>query len=103
MIVTCVNIWVKTEYIEDFKVESIKNHNNSVKEIGNLRFDILQNTNDPCRFTLYEAYKTKIDAANHKETAHYLEWKKNVAPMMAQPREGLSHKVIAPIGTNKWS
>ena len=42
MIVTCVHVWVKKDHIDDFKKASIENHEKSVKEPGNLRFDFLQ-------------------------------------------------------------
>ncbi len=102
MIATCVNIWVKEENIDAFIETSVKNHKESVKESGNLRFDILQNSEDPSRFTLYEAYETTEAAAAHKDTAHYKEWRETVADMMAQPREGLKHNVIAPAGLDGW-
>lgn len=102
MIVTCVNVYVKEENINDFIKASVENHNGSIKEPGNLRFDVLQNNDDPSRFTLYEAYESKEAAAAHKETDHYKKWRETVAPMMAKPREGLAHSVIAPAETSLW-
>ncbi|HDY89678.1 MAG TPA: antibiotic biosynthesis monooxygenase [bacterium] len=102
MIVTCVHVYVKKEHIDDFKKASIKNHNSSVHEPGNLRFDVLQSTKKPSQFMLYEAYESEEAAAAHKETAHYLEWKRTVADWMAQPREGVPYKVICPEDRSKW-
>jgi (4S)-4-hydroxy-5-phosphonooxypentane-2,3-dione isomerase len=102
VIVTCVNVWVKLENIEEFIAASVENHNNSVNEPGNLRFDLLQNSLDPCRFTLYEAYESDEAAAAHKQTAHYSKWRETVAPWMAKPREGLVHNVIAPADYKRW-
>ena len=60
----------------------------SIHEPGNLRFDILQMSEDPTRFILYEAYADEPAARAHKETAHYLAWRERVGPMMAEPRRG---------------
>lgn len=101
MIVTCVTIFVKPENVVEFINATIENHNNSVKEPGNLRFDFLQAKDDPTKFFLYEAYETVESAAAHKNTSHYLKWRDLVAPWMAKPREGVAHTVISPEGS-KW-
>ena len=102
MTVTCVNIRVKSEHIDEFIRASLENHRNSILEEGNLRFDILQNASDPSRFTLYEAYRSEEDAAAHKKTAHYAVWRDTVAPWMAEPREGVKHNVLAPTDVSLW-
>ena len=96
MIVTIVHVEVKPEHIEDFIKASAINHHSSVKEPGNLRFDVLQNGEIPALFALYEAYEDQDDAAAHKETSHYLEWRELVAPWMAKPREGIRYNGILP-------
>ena len=71
MIVTFVHVWVKEGHIEDFREASIANHWESIKEPGNLRFDVLQDDADPAKFVLYEAYESEEASAEHKKTAHY--------------------------------
>jgi (4S)-4-hydroxy-5-phosphonooxypentane-2,3-dione isomerase len=102
MIVTSVTVHVKKEHIDDFIAATMENHENSVQENGNLRFDVLQCADDPCRFLLYEAYETEEDVLAHKETAHYLKWKQSVDPWMAVPRQGVKHKIIAPAQRDMW-
>ncbi len=102
MIVTCVHVYVKTEFIDQFIAATTDNHNESVKEEGNLSFDFLQNDEDPSRFMLYEAYISEAAAALHKTTSHYLKWRETVAEMMAKPREGVKHKVICPKTPEQW-
>lgn len=102
MIVTCVTVFVKQENISQFIQATQENHNESVKEKDNLRFDFLQCSSDPSRFFLYEAYENDEASAAHKNTPHYLKWKEAVAPWMAKPREGIAHRVIAPSETKKW-
>ena len=96
MVATLVHIWVKPEYQVDFIKATIENHEKSVKEKGNLRFDILRDGSDKNKFLLYEAYDSEQAAAAHKETEHYLKWRETVANMMAQPREGIKHNIIRP-------
>ena len=72
MHVTLVYVHVLQDYIEDFIRASEANHNASIQEPGNLRFDILQSADDPTRFVLYEAYLTKKDPAGAAETAEQL-------------------------------
>ena len=66
MIVTCVAVYVKEEHIDDFIEVTTKNHEGSVKEPGNVRFDVLQRRDDPTTFLLYEAYESEEDVAAHK-------------------------------------
>ncbi|MGB7566334.1 MAG: antibiotic biosynthesis monooxygenase [Chitinivibrionales bacterium] len=102
MIVTTVSVHVKPENITQFIEATIKNHEASVQEPGNLRFDILQNTDDPSKFLLYEAYESEKSAAAHKKTIHYLQWKAAVAGWMQTPREGAPYKVVRPVDKAMW-
>ena len=96
MIVTIVHVEVKPEYVDDFIEATSENHLLSVKEPGNLRFDVLQLTENPAQFALYEAYESAQYAAAHKETVHYLTWRVKVAEWMAKPREGISYQGLLP-------
>lgn len=92
MTVTIVHVYVKPENIDDFIRITSKNHDHSVKEPDNLRFDVLQDVENPAKFVLYEAYENEAAAAAHKNTDHYLEWREEVAPWMARGREGIKYK-----------
>lgn len=102
MIVTCVHIFVKEDKIADFKKATIENHANSVKEPGNLRFDLLQDAQDQCKFMLYEAYESEEAANLHKNTPHYATWRDTVADWMAQPRNGVRYNIVAPLKREEW-
>jgi (4S)-4-hydroxy-5-phosphonooxypentane-2,3-dione isomerase len=86
MIILLVSIEVKPDHIEAFKAASIANAGNSVQEPGIVRFDVIQQTDDPTRFALVEVYRTAEAIDRHKETAHYHQWLDTVAEMMATPR-----------------
>lgn len=96
MHVTLVHVHVKPEAIDAFVAACRENHEHSVREPGNRRFDVLQDPADPTRFILYEAYAGAVDAAAHKSTAHYLAWRDTVADMMAEPRRGVSYVGLFP-------
>jgi len=98
MYVTIVHVHVKAENIEDFINACRLNHEASVMEDGNLRFDVIQQQNDPARFILYEAYESQETAALHKNTNHYLKWRDTVADWMASPRQGIVHNGLFPAG-----
>jgi autoinducer 2-degrading protein len=98
MHVTLVHVSVKPEYVDVFIEATRRNHEASVQESGNRRFDVLQSAEDPARFVLYEAYASAADAAAHKETAHYLAWREAVADWMAEPRRGVSYQGLYPQG-----
>jgi autoinducer 2-degrading protein len=102
MVVTCVYVYVKSEGIEDFIEATIANHLESVKEPGNLRFDFIQQTDDPARFMIYEAYESDEAAAAHKTTVHYLKWRDRVKDLMAEPRMGVKYIMIQPDKRAKW-
>jgi autoinducer 2-degrading protein len=96
MHVTLVHIHVDPQHLQDFIAATRANHEASVHEPGNLRFDVLQAADDATRFVLYEAYASAADAARHKETAHYLKWRETVAAWMAEPRQGVSYHGLFP-------
>lgn len=102
MIVTFVHVWVKPEHVDDFIAASTENHQNSIKEAGNLRFDLVQDASDPTKFVIYEAYESDEAAAAHKETTHYLKWREAVADWMAKPRNGEKHIILAPTDKTLW-
>ena len=102
MIVYCVNVYVKKENIQDFIAATIKNHESTVQEPGNLRFDVLQCIDNPSRFLLYEAYESEEASKAHKKTEHYLEWRKTIEYWMAKPRVGVPHRVIRPEDRCMW-
>lgn len=99
---TLVYIEVKDEYIEDFIRATAANHAASIKEPGNLRFDVLQQDDDPQQFILYEIYTDEQASIAHKQTPHYMTWRDSVADWMASPRRGVLHKALYPQSTHQW-
>ncbi|CAK9043843.1 (4S)-4-hydroxy-5-phosphonooxypentane-2 [Durusdinium trenchii] len=100
--ITHVYVSVTPGKEQEFKKATRENAMQSVKEWGNLRFDVLQSVETPTEFLLIEVYRTAGDAAQHKETKHYLEWRSTVADMMAKPREAKKYVTHFPTVPAAW-
>lgn len=98
MHVTLVHVQVKPAHIDDFIAATRLNHEASIQESGNYRFDVLQSPENPAHFILYEAYASQDAVAAHKQTAHYLTWRDTVSTWMAEPRQGVSYVGLFPQG-----
>ena len=96
MLIVHVQVHVKPEHIEAFKLATIENAANSVREPGIARFDVIQQADDPTRFVLVEAYRNTEATAHHKATAHYHAWAEKVADMLAEPRSRVVYANIYP-------
>lgn len=97
MHVTLIHVDVKPERVADFIEACRVNHVRSIEEVGNRRFDVIQDAAIPTRFILYEAYITAGQAAAHKQTAHYRQWREAVADMMATPRRSVPYHGLFPV------
>jgi autoinducer 2-degrading protein len=102
MIVNCVFVQVKPDAVDRFIEATVANHLETLKEEGNLRFDLIQQADDPCKFMIYEAFVSDEGAAGHKNTAHYLKWRDLVSDFMAEPRKGIKYNIIAPNNKSEW-
>jgi (4S)-4-hydroxy-5-phosphonooxypentane-2,3-dione isomerase len=102
MVVTCVHVNIKPEAVNDFIEASVMNHEGSIKEPGNLRFDILQQADNTCRFMLYEAFESEEAVEVHKATSHYLKWRDTVKDMMAETRYGVRYNILEPKQRSEW-
>ncbi len=91
MYIVQVSVHVKPEYVDAFREAALENARNSVQEPGIARFDVLQQLDDPQRFTLIEVYRSPEGQARHRETAHYARWRDAVADMMAEPRSAVKY------------
>ena len=100
MLVVHVHVHVKPEHVAAFRQATLENARNSVQEPGIARFDVVQQTDDPTRFTLVEAYRTAEATAAHKATAHYAKWRDAVADMMAEPRTSVKYANVFPPDAN---
>jgi autoinducer 2-degrading protein len=100
MHIVLVSVHVKPEAVEAFKSAIRANAQGSILEPGVVRFDVLQQAEDPTRFTLYEVYRCAEDQLTHRESAHYLRWRDTVTDMMADPRQGIRYVNLLPDDEN---
>ena len=103
MHVVFVHVHVKPERRDDFLAASLENARNTVREPGALRFDVVQQIDDPDRFVLYEVYRDEAGMLAHKETDHYARWRDTVADWMAEPRKGVKHISCFPESEDAWA
>jgi (4S)-4-hydroxy-5-phosphonooxypentane-2,3-dione isomerase len=100
MIVAIINARVKPESIEAFKTASIDNASHSIQEPGIVRFDVLQQSDDPTKFILYEVYRSPEAIAHHKESVHYARWRDAVSDLMFEPRTRIQCANVFPEDLN---
>ena len=96
MLIVHVFVHVKADSVDAFAAATLENARNSIREPGVVRFDVVQQEDDPTRFLLIEIYRTPQDPARHKETAHYATWRDAVEPMMAEPRRSVKYRALFP-------
>lgn len=96
MFVVIANIQVKPECVDAFRAACAENSRNSIQEPGCLRFDVLQQHDDPTKFALFEIYRQPEDFGAHKETAHYAVWADQAAAMQDGPRSSAKFRKLYP-------
>ena len=96
MYIVHVYAHVKEEFVEEFKNATIENAKESINEPGIVRFDVVQEHEDPTRFVLVEVYRSFEDPARHKSTEHYIRWRDTVTHMMAEPRHSAKFYNVFP-------
>jgi autoinducer 2-degrading protein len=102
MYAVCVHVCVKEENRDEFIEATLENARETIQEPGNLRFDVIQQVDDPNRFVLYEVYRDESGMAAHKDTPHYAKWRDAVAPWMCEPRRGVKHLALFPRTEAGW-
>ena len=101
MYVVCVPVKVLPDQVDAFIELIRKNHEGSLQEPGNVRFDVLRLATPPAewepeQFFLYEVYDSPDDFAAHQQTPHYLEWREAVVPLLAEPRKSTRYVSVFP-------
>ena len=87
MLVLHVTVHVKPEYVSPFLDAARLNAGHAVNEPGCLRFDIIQDRDDPNCFRLYEIYRDDAALAVHRETPHFKRYIETTTPWLSGPTE----------------
>jgi quinol monooxygenase YgiN len=74
MIIFQVHHFIKPDHVEAYKQATLENARQTLQEPGVLRFDVLQDKEDPTHFSLFEVYVDEEARAKHLETKHFEAW-----------------------------
>ncbi len=86
MYVLIVTLQVKPERRAQFMEAMLGDARGSnLDEPGCLRFDVLQDAEDPNRILLYEVYRDEAAFKVHQQAPHYLKWRETVRDWFASP------------------
>ena len=96
MLIVHAFVHVKPDAVDAFTAATLENARNSIREPGVIRFDVVQQEDDPTQFLLMEVYRTPGDQGKHRETAHYTTWRDAVESMMDEPRRSVKYHEIFP-------
>jgi (4S)-4-hydroxy-5-phosphonooxypentane-2,3-dione isomerase len=94
MIAVVVYLQVKTDALDQFVAETKVNARNSRKEPGVVRFDVIQEVDDPSRFALFELYRDEQAIEAHRATAHYAKWRDAVPALLVTERTRTIYRAI---------
>ena len=73
MFVMLVKLEIKPALLDEFTVAILKNAALSIeRDPGCLRFDVLQQADDPTRWVLYEVYDKEQAWVDHRQAPHFL-------------------------------
>ena len=74
MVPVLVEVEVKPERLDEFLEVMRQDAVGSRTEPGCLRFDVMQDQENPCKFVFYEVYKNAEAAAAHRDYPHFKLW-----------------------------
>ncbi len=96
MLTVLVSIRVKPEHIAAFTKATIEDTRASLQDAGVVRFDFIQQSDDPAHFILNEVYQTREDGLQHLETAHFKQWQSTIKPMLVEPPHAVTYEHVFP-------
>lgn len=70
-----VHHYIKPDQIETYRAVTMENARMTIQEPGVLRFDVFQDSTNPCHFSLLEVYRDQAARDAHLETEHFKMWR----------------------------
>ena len=102
MQVLMVTLKIRPEHREAFIEAMLEDARGSVQnEPGCLRFDVLQDDQEPNTLHLYEVYRDQAALEAHRQAPHYIRWRNTVADWHAEPPVRHSCSNVYP-GDDAW-
>ena len=95
MYIVLVHSHIQEEHVERFREITLQNAEASRGEEGCVRFDVLQQVDDPTRFTFIEMFKSEEAGAIHRETSHFKKWLEEAVPSMVEPRTRVIYRDVS--------
>jgi (4S)-4-hydroxy-5-phosphonooxypentane-2,3-dione isomerase len=96
LLIVHVDVSVVPDRVDEFLAATKANATATRLEKGVVRFDVLQDREDPGHVVLVEIYRDDTASADHKTTEHYRLWREEVEPMMARPRQSTRFTNVSP-------
>lgn len=96
MVIVHVAHHVKVERIDAYKAATLQNAQHTRQEPGNLRFDVLQQEDDPTRFLLVEVYRSPEAADAHRQSPHFLAWREAMSDIFAEMGSAKRYTAVFP-------
>jgi len=95
MYIVVVHSQIQPEQVERFTEITIQNVEATRNEDGCVRFDVIQQVDDPTRFTFIEIFKSKDAGAKHLDTDHFKKWLEEAVPLMIEPRTRVIYQDVS--------
>jgi autoinducer 2-degrading protein len=96
MFVQFVHMKVKPGRVKDFLEAFRINYEGTIREPGNVRFDVLQHPDDSHAFLIYEVFASENAVAEHRKTPHYKESVLRLDDVLAGPRTKDYFQMVMP-------
>lgn len=87
MLIQMVHIEVAEGHVDEFLEAFRINYEGTIREPGNLRFDMLKNQGEDRKFTVYEVFESEEALDDHRKTEHYAECVRRIDPIIIGKRE----------------
>ena len=94
MFVTLVHCHLKPEHLDAFLAATRANHEGSIREPGNLRFDVVQHTMRANHYTVIEGWRNQQAFDAHVAAAHTRQYRDTLQPMTGSPLDERVYKGI---------
>ena len=95
MYIVVVHSHIHREHVERFLEITRQNAEASRREEGCVRFDVIQQVDDPTRFTFIEMFKSEEAGAIHRETSHFKKWLEEVVSLMVEERTRVIYRDVS--------
>lgn len=97
MKVALVTVDIKPEHRDRFMEEILLDARGSVEnEPGCVRFDVLQDDENPNRVYLYEVYRDEAAEEAHLKMPHFIRWENATKDWFARPMEVINCTSVYP-------